>query len=81
MTGMCYNRKEENVLFNDKLNTFSLRLYGVGHMLKDHLDSERRNPLLPHGLLFPINRQDSTYHSLCYTSCGALAGTSAIKAC
>ena len=22
----------------------------------------------------PSNRQDSTYHSLCYTSCGALAG-------
>ena len=27
-----------------------------------------------HGLLYLIsNRQDSTYHSLCYTSCGALA--------
>ena len=23
----------------------------------------------------PSHRQDSTYHSLCYTSCGALAGT------
>ena len=32
-----------------------LRLYGVGHMVKDHSDSERGNPLLPHGLLFPIN--------------------------
>ena len=28
-------RKEENVLFNDALNTFYLRLYGVGHMVKD----------------------------------------------
>ena len=38
-------------------NTFDLQLYGVGHMVKDHSDS------------------DDTYHSLCYTSRGALAGT------
>ena len=44
-----------NVLFNDALNTFYLRLYGVGHMVKDNSDSERGNPLPPHGLLFPIN--------------------------
>ena len=63
---------------------FILRLYGVGHMVKDHSDSERGNPLPPHGLLFPIkrlllyapsHRQDNTYHGLCYTSCEALAGT------
>ena len=47
--------KERNVLFNDALNTFYLRLYGVKHMVKDHSDSERGNPLLPHGLLFLIN--------------------------
>ena len=35
-------RKEGNVLFNDALNTFYLRLYGVGHMVKDHSDSERK---------------------------------------
>ena len=46
-------RKEGHVLFNDALNTFYLRLYGVGHMVKDHSDSERENPLPPHGLLFP----------------------------
>ena len=80
-------RKEGNVLFNDALNTFYLRLYGVRHMVKDHSDSERGNPLPPHRLLFPINskgsfiiictyhRQDSTYHILCSTSRGALAGT------
>ena len=28
-------RKEGNVLFNDALNTFYLRLYGVGHMVKN----------------------------------------------
>ena len=58
---------------------FILRIYGVGHMVKDHSDIERGNPLLPHGLLFPINSkgsfictipQDSTYHGLCYTSRG-----------
>ena len=48
-------RKEGNVLFNDPLNTFYLRLYGVGHMVKDHSDSERGSPLLPHGLLFQIS--------------------------
>ena len=57
-------------------------------MVKDHSDSERGNPLPPHGLLFPISsrdyfictiphdfRQDCTYHGLCYTSRGVLAGT------
>ena len=81
-------RKEGNVLFNDALNTFYLRLYGIIHMVTDHSDSEVGNPLLPHGLLFPSidrhaarvllyassHRQDNTYHSLCYTSRGALAG-------
>ena len=27
--------KEGNVLFNDALNTFYIRLYGVRHMVKD----------------------------------------------
>ena len=49
-------RKEGNVLFNDALNTFYLRFYGVRHMVKeDHSDSEKGNPLPPHRLLFPIN--------------------------
>ena len=79
------SRKEGNVLFNDAFNTFYLRLYGVGDMVEDHSDSERGNSLPPQGLLFPISskvllyapshRQDSTYHGLCYTSRGALAGT------
>ena len=34
-------RKEGNVLFDDALNTFYLRLYGVRHMVKDHFDSEK----------------------------------------
>ena len=53
-----HQRKEGNILFNDALNTFYLRLYGVGHMVKDHSDSERGNPL-PHRLLFPISSKGS----------------------
>ena len=52
-------RKEGNVLFNDALNTFHLRLYGVTHMVKVHSDSERGNPLPPHRLLFPISSKGS----------------------
>ena len=44
--------KEGNVLFNDALNTFYLRLYGVRHVVKGHSDSERENPLPPHGLFY-----------------------------
>ena len=81
MTACVKRRKEGRKYF----------IYGymVSHMVKDHSDSEKENLLLPHRLLFPINskgsfictiphkhiRQDSTYHSLCYTSRGALAGT------
>ena len=92
MSGICVKyrlmtkRKEWNVLFNYALNIFYLRLYGVRHMVKDHSDSERGNPLPPlNVLLFPISnkgsfyapsqRQDSTYNGLCYTSHGALAVT------
>ena len=37
---MCVlNKKKENALFNDILNTFYLKLHGIGHMIKDHSDS------------------------------------------
>ena len=52
--GRKEGRKKGNVLFNDALNKFYLQLYGVGHMVKDHSDNERGNPLPPHWLLFPI---------------------------
>ena len=82
----CSNRKEGNVLFNDVLNTFYLRLYGVRHRVKDHSESAREETRCRHmGYSFrltarvllyaPSHRQDSTYHGLCYTSRGALAGT------
>ena len=80
-------RQEGNVLFNDALNIFYLRLYGVGYMVEAHSDSERGNPLPPHELLFLINSKCSFYmHNLldriAYTTAfvtpvgrGALAGT------
>ena len=78
--------RKGNSLFNDALNTFYLRLYGVRHMVKDHSDSEREETrcslmgysfrLAAKVLLYASShRQDNTYHGLCYTSRGALAGT------
>ena len=51
--------RERNVLFNDALNTFYLRLYGVRHMVKDHSDSEKGNPLPPHRLFLSISNKGS----------------------
>ena len=57
--GAYKQAKEANVLFNDALNTFYLRLYGVSHKVKDHSDSEKGNALPPHRLLFTINSKGS----------------------
>ena len=59
-------RKEGNVLFNNTLIYFYLRLYGVGHMVKDNSDSERGNPLPPPELLFPISSKD---YFICLWEC------------
>ena len=56
---LCYVRKEGNVLFSDTLNTFYLWLYGIRHMVKDHSDSEKGNPLPTHMLLFLISSKGS----------------------
>ena len=53
------SRKEGYVLFNDALNTFYLRLYGIRHIVKNHSDMERENPLPPHRLLFRISSKGS----------------------
>ena len=55
-TSVGNRRKEWNVLFNNALNTFYLRLYDVRHMVKDHSDSEKGNQLPPHRLLFRISK-------------------------
>ena len=55
-----FERKRENFfLFNDALNTFYLRLYGVRHMVKDRSDSQKGKPLPPHRLLLSINSKGS----------------------
>ena len=60
--------KEGNVLFNDAHNTFHLHLYGVGHMVEDHSDSETFFPLAArHFLYAPFHRQDSTYYGFLAT--------------
>ena len=80
----CMYRKEGNVLINNALSTFYLWLYGILHMVKDHLAKEETCCLhIGYSFCFaarillyaPSHRQDSTYHSFCYTSLGALAGT------
>ena len=81
----CKGRKEMFYLKTHSTHfIYGYMVSGKG-MIKDHSDSERRNPLPPHRLHFPINskgsfictshRQDCTYHGLCYTSHGALART------
>ena len=52
-------RKKGHILLNDALNTFLLRLYGVRHMVKDHSDSERQNPLPPYRIHFPNSSKAS----------------------
>ena len=77
--------KEGNVLFNDALNTFYLRLYGITHMVNT-IQIVREETCCHHmGYSFQLeakvllyassHRQDNTYHSICYTNRGALAGT------
>ena len=68
---MCWQgRKKGNDLFNS--NTFHLRLYGIRHMVKDHLVREETCCrhigysfwLTARVLLYaPSHTQDSTYHS------------------
>ena len=57
--GSLHLGRERNILFNDALNTFYLRLYGVIHMVKYHSDSEKGNLLSPHRLLLLINSKGS----------------------
>ena len=81
---VCTCVKEGNILFNDTLNTFYLRLYSVIHMVKTTQIAREETCCRHMGYSFrltasvllyaPFHRQDTTYHSLCYTSGGALAG-------
>ena len=56
----CAEEERKEMFYLTMLSThFILRLYGVGHMVKDHSNIERGNPLPPHGLLFLINSKGS----------------------
>ena len=65
------------------ITTQNSGIYGVRHMVKEYSNSERGNPLPPHGYYFRLSarvllyasslRQDKTHLSLCYTSRGTLA--------
>ena len=55
-------------IFYDVLNTFYVQLYDVRHMVKDHRDNERGNPLPPlHGLPFPISSKGSFIYTISQT--------------
>ena len=58
--GRKEGRKEMFYLTTHSIH-FYLRLYGgVGHVVKDHSESQTGNPLLPlHGLLFLISSKSS----------------------
>ena len=74
--------EEGNVIFNDALNTFYLRLYGIRHRTTQIVIDETccchigySFQLAARLLLYAsFHRQDNSYHSLCYISHGALAG-------
>ena len=78
--------KGKKKIFNDALNTFYLRLYlGSDIWLRTILIVRKETRCRQIGysyrltarviLYAPSHRQDNTYHGLCYTSRGALAGT------
>ena len=78
----CVESERERFYLTTHSTHFILRLYGARHMVKDHSDSTRCRligysyRLTARVLLYAqSHRQDNTYHGLCYTSRGALAGT------
>ena len=58
-TGVGRHETPMHVRRGKTLNIFYLQLYDVRHMVKDHSDSEKGNPLPPHRLLFTINSKGS----------------------
>ena len=67
-----YQEGRKEMFYLTTLNTFYLPLYGIGHMVaRDGYCFWLAARVL---LYAPSLWQDNTYHSLCYTSHGALAG-------
>ena len=57
------NHEHLKLFYISIFSEMPVRLYGVTHMVKDHSDSERGNPLPPHRLLFPISSTDRIAHT------------------
>ena len=81
-----YQGRKEMFYFTTHSTHFIYGYMASDKIVKDHSDSEKGNPLPPHMgysirlaarvlLYASSHRQDNTYHGLCYTSRGALAGT------
>ena len=59
-------RKEGNVIFNDALDTFNIRLYGVEHNVKDHSAREGKHSAVTTWLLFLFSCKGFLYADLTY---------------
>ena len=84
----CHHGRRKEMFYLTMHSTHFIYGYMASDIwLRTILIVRKGNPLPPHRLLFPINSKvffictipqtgyGSTYHSLCYTSRGALAGT------
>ena len=75
--GINLTRGGDNLNQEGRKEMFYLTTHST-HMVKDHSDSEREETRCCHiGYSFQLAARVilyASYHSLCYTSCGALAG-------
>ena len=60
-------RKEGNVYLTTHSTHFYLRLYSVGHMVKDYLDSENGNPMPPE-LFYSHHPSDRIEHTTAFVT-------------
>ena len=79
MLSALFIEKEGNVLFNDTINTFYLVIWCWTSYGKTILINTGKRLAARVLLYASLYRHDSTYHDLCYTSRGALAGTRLLK--
>ena len=56
---LLYEEGRKELFYLMTHSTHFIYGYMASDMVKDHSDSERGNPLPPHGLLFPINSKES----------------------
>ena len=62
LAGEKKRRREGNALFNDPFSMFYLYLYGVGHFVQDHSNTDTADLLQsPDRLLLPVNSKVCVY--------------------